>query len=231
MMRIAILDVADVDIPGLEGFASIAEMVTAWLAPHLPGAVFTSFNLAKGDALPELAAFDGYILPGSEAGVYDERPWMIPLRRFLESVRDAGKPLYGICFGHQLMADTFGGKAVKADKGFCHGSREFETAEGQSLQAHVSHQDQVIKVPPGATVTARSDYCPVGALAYDFPAMSTQFHPEYRPDFMAALADLLEGDLLEQEAAEESRQAVQQNPAAPDLHAQTVADFFRQHLA
>ena len=85
--------------------------------------------------------------------------------------------MFGICFGHQIMADIFGGKAAKSDKGFITGSRRFND-RGTNVNAYLAHQDQVTEVPPNAEVIASAAHCPVAALSYDFPALSVQFHPE-----------------------------------------------------
>ena len=56
----------------------------------------------------------GIIISGSDKGVYDDTPWMQPLARVgWATARAAGKPMFGVCFGHQIMADVFGGKAEK----------------------------------------------------------------------------------------------------------------------
>ena len=59
---------------------------------------------------------DAYVVTGSPAGVYDNLPWIEPLKRFLVEARER-TALVGICFGHQVMAEAFGGKVVKSDKG------------------------------------------------------------------------------------------------------------------
>jgi GMP synthase-like glutamine amidotransferase len=76
------------------------------------------------------------------------------------------------------MADTFGGKAEKTIGGNVVGVRQYDL-NGTKVDTHVWHQDQVTQVPPNAKVTGTADYCPVGALEYDFPAASVQFHPEH----------------------------------------------------
>ena len=51
---------------------------------------------------------------------------MSPLRKLLLETKKAGKPIYGICFWHQIMADTFGGKAEKLQIGNVVGVRQFD---------------------------------------------------------------------------------------------------------
>jgi GMP synthase-like glutamine amidotransferase len=59
---------------------------------------------------------------------------------------------------------------------------------GPAIAAAASHQDQVVDLPPGATVIAANAFTPHGMLAYgDQPAISIQLHPEFDPPFAQAL--------------------------------------------
>lgn len=226
-MNIAILDLC---LPHVD-FArhgSIADMTQNWIARHMPEATFRSIHIANGAHLPDADEYDGYILTGSELGVYDSAPWMAPLKTFLGELKAANTPVFGVCFGHQIMAEAFGGRAEKADKGFVVGARPFQTAAGE-IAAHAMHQDQVTAVPPGATVTVTAPYCPVAGLDYDFPARSIQFHPEYTRDFVAHAVDVFEGDMLSATEAAASR-ATFVTEVAPDLYGAEAADFFRAHI-
>ena len=105
--------------------------------------------------MPKLDSFDGLIVPGSEHGVYDNRPWMAPLRNLLLETKKAGKPIYGICFGHQMMAGTIGGKAEKSQIGNVVGMRQFDFYTKLS-NTYIWHKDQVTRVPSEAQVTAKA---------------------------------------------------------------------------
>ena len=187
-MRIAVLELTGHPLPLLEGLPRTSRQIIDWLKPHLPEAEFFVVDIVDGAACPAMGGFDGVIIGGSEYGVYDDLDWMQPLRRFLLDCKDAQKPMFGICFGHQIMADTFGGKAGKAEIGNVVGARLFGY-RGKQVQCHVWHQDQVHQIPPDARVTGSADHCPIGALEYDFAARSVQFHPEYKVEH---LRDLLE---------------------------------------
>ena len=57
-------------------------------------------------------------ITGSAAGVYDDFPWLDPLRDFIRRAYAAKTPMLGICFGHQIMADALGGDVRKSEKGW-----------------------------------------------------------------------------------------------------------------
>ena len=223
-MKIAVYDCVAGDAL-TEKYGSVGNSVIQWIKPHLPEATWIETHIANGAKMPDPSDVDGIIISGSEKGVYDDTPWMQPLRDNLETMRNHGIPIFGICFGHQIMADVFGGKAEKVDQGFITGARSFDMG-GHKIPAHVAHQDQVTRLPPGASVTASAPYCPAAALAYDFPAMSVQFHPEYSPDFTLDLIDMFGAELMTDDQIAAARQSVT-GDVPTDLYGQQVAEFFR----
>jgi len=153
---------------------------------------------------------------------------MAPLRDRLEDYREAGTPVIGICFGHQIMADVWGGKAEKADKCFITGAREFASEAGP-VSAFGAHQAQVTEVPPQAQVVAGSDYCPVAALSYDFPAFSVQFHPEYNRGFTEDLIDMFGDQLMNEDQIAEAKSTLDADVPEGLFGAQAAA-FFRGNI-
>ena len=227
-MKIAVLDLC-VWLPEYQWDQKrFGPLIADWAAQGLPEADIAVIDVGEGAALPAPGDFDGYILSGSEKGVYDDTPWMQPLRDWLVAARDAGKPLFGVCFGHQIMADVFGGKAEKVHAPEV-GVRAFEIG-GEVVTGHVWHQDQVTRVPPGATVIGKADYCPIAALAYDFPAMSVQFHPEYAPDYVSTFLRRSRGEVLSEAETDKAIAQFDASDVAGDLFAKQTGDFFRQAL-
>lgn len=225
-MKLAILDLC-VWLPEYQsGQPRFGEVVAAWVARAVPEAELTIIGVELGEPLPDMGAFDGYVLSGSDKGVYDEAPWMAPLRAFLLKARAARKPLLGICFGHQIMADVFGGKAEKIGPPEV-GVRRFELG-GKSAPAHVWHQDQVTQVPPGARITASAEYCPVAGLAYDFPALSVQFHPEYSSGYMSDFLRRSRGHILSDSDTDAALVQFDTSDVAADLFAAEAGAFLRQ---
>src|SRR5580704_14933586 len=176
---------------------------------------------------------DAYLVTGAAAGVYDPDPWIADLLAFLRAARGRAK-LVGFCFGHQAMAQAFGGNVIKSPKGWGVGLHTYSVeahrpwmAQAPAFSLSASHQDQVTELPPGATVIAGSDFCPMGTLAYDDGmAISCQLHPEFAPDFSIALIEGRRGKRIPDDQAARAIESLQ----APDDHAR-FADWIARFLA
>jgi GMP synthase-like glutamine amidotransferase len=157
-----------------------------------PGRDALVHDVTTGVMPASATACDAWMLTGSAAGVYDDLPWIAPLKDFLREARGRTK-LVGICFGHQIMAEAFGGRVVKSPKGWGIGLHRYEVREQAAWMEDAapvcvpaSHQDQVVELPPGARVTIASDFTPYAGLDYG-DAISFQCYPEFAPGFCVAL--------------------------------------------
>ncbi|HHJ4328281.1 TPA: type 1 glutamine amidotransferase, partial [Klebsiella pneumoniae] len=195
-------------------FGSYPQMIIDWLSPHFPEAEFTVISAVLGEPLPDASSFDGYILTGSKHSVYEEAQWIQAETRFLREARDAGKPIFGICFGHQLMADAFGGLTQKASQGWGVGAQHYQNHGDapDSGASFIFHQDQVTSVPDGARCIGGSAHCPNGILSYAFPALSVQYHPEFTREYVQCLANEFGGNLLPSSVAHHALASLEQLP-------------------
>lgn len=123
----------------------------------------------------------GIILAGSPASVYGKGAPHCDKKVF-----ELNKPLLGICYGFQLMADSFFGEVAKGKKReYGEATIKIETTnqlfEGTPTQQTVwmSHGDSVVKLPKNFSVIATSDNTPLAAAKHDtLPWYGVQFHPE-----------------------------------------------------
>ena len=155
----------------------------------------TVFDVQSGELPRSISACEAYVITGSNAGVYDRLPWINDLMAFLRNAR-GGSKLIGICFGHQAMAQAFGGSVIKSSKGWGIGLHRYELHAGPywmgddaAVAVPASHQDQVVASPSDARVIASSEFTPYAALDYG-DAISFQFHPEFSPAFATALIEV-----------------------------------------
>ncbi len=198
-MQLQIIETGEPPAPLKGQFGGYPAMIEQALAPLAPDFSFSTTPVFRGVPPPPLGAFDALIITGSPAGVYEGQDWIAPAEDFLRRAIAAGKPTVGICFGHQLLAQAFGGQVEKSDKGWGVGIHSYDlktsAAWTEPMQSRVScavsHQDQVIMPPKGATILGGCEFCPNGIIEYaQGPAISFQQHPEFSSEFATALLRL-----------------------------------------
>ncbi len=123
----------------------------------------------------------GIILSGGPASVYEDNSPSISKEIF-----ELGIPVLGICYGGQLIAQTFGGKVTRADNRE-YGRIKLQTSENAGLFKDIpqdslvwmSHTDYIEEKPQGFKITASSETCPICAMQNDEKKIyAVQFHPE-----------------------------------------------------
>ena len=206
-------------------------MVQDWL--DLPEAEYKSFAALDGQLPNSPRAADLWVITGSRFGVYDGDPWIAALEGFVRDCRDAGVPMVGICFGHQVIAQALGGDVGKSDKGWGLGvhdyvPRDWPAALGQApekiaIQAY--HQDQVFTPPQGAETIASSDFCEHAALWYPGFALTVQGHPEFGKPYTKALLESRRGTVLKPDEVD-----VAQGSMGKDVTRGDLARIVREHL-
>ncbi|MFC3285921.1 type 1 glutamine amidotransferase [Litchfieldella rifensis] len=214
-------------------YGSYPDMISRWLGPSLPEASFFLCSPVSGESLPSPDAYDGYILSGSRHSSYDELLWMQSMRSFLREVKDMDRPVFGICFGHQIMADAFGGLTQKAKNGWGIGVQKYFSSLSSdcfSTGTFVFHQDQVAILPPEAKVAGGSEHCPNGIIQYDFPALSVQFHPEFSRDYVKELVARYSGSTIPEATCRSAINSLHEIPVDGSPLATYVADFFRRWI-
>ncbi|KAB2329410.1 glutamine-hydrolyzing GMP synthase [Cytobacillus depressus] len=123
----------------------------------------------------------GIIFSGGPNSVYEEGAF-----RCDEAIFELGLPIFGICYGMQLMTMHFGGKVEKA-KNREYGKAELKIENQSKLFADLpsvqtvwmSHGDLVVEAPQGFTVDGVNPSCPIAAMSNEERRMyAVQFHPE-----------------------------------------------------
>ena len=191
-----------------------------------------TFDVPNGDYPDRPEACDAYIVTGASAGVYDGDAWIGVFLEFLRTAKGRAK-LVGICFGHQAMAQAFGGQVIQSPKGWGIGLHTYQVQNRRpwmdargAFSLSASHQDQVVRLPPGAQVIAGNSFCPNGMLAYDDEtSISLQLHPEFTPAFSTALITGRRGDRIPDDLAETAVESLK----TPDDH-QRIAAWIAEFL-
>lgn len=166
-MRILFVQHQDYCPPGLVG-ARLAEL----------GAT-VEVTWAGAARLPDPAGFDLVVPLGSSDSAADESvPYLRREWSLLERAVDAGTPVFGICFGAQLLCRVLGGRVRRMPDGPEMGWLRIETSApevvgpGPWLAWHFDGMD----LGPDTVEVARS---PRGCHAFVHgPHVGVQFHPE-----------------------------------------------------
>lgn len=136
----------------------------------------------SAERLREMAP-KGIVFSGGPSSVYAENaPQIDP------AVYDIGVPIFGICYGMQLMAHQLGGKVERAAKRE-YGKADVNFAEHSALTkgleskqtVWMSHGDHVVELPEGFVVDASTEHAPIAGFVNKERRMyGVQFHPEVR---------------------------------------------------
>ncbi|MFC6854570.1 gamma-glutamyl-gamma-aminobutyrate hydrolase family protein [Marivibrio halodurans] len=236
MMRIGILEAGRPAPALLETHGDYIAMFESLLAPAMPEAEFLGYAAIDGHLPRSLDEADGWLITGSAFGVYDRDPWIGALKKFAREAIDRGQPVFGICFGHQLVAEIMGGRAEKSDAGWGIGVHDYAVRAPADWMADapsrfgnlVSHQDQVTVPPPGAKLLAGSDFCPNAMLEILPNAATLQSHPEmpaaYCRDLYESRRERIGAATVDEALASLA------NPIDAALVAGWIGNFFRKNL-
>ena len=171
--------------------------VSDWFARRLPvGDQFelqtVSVNDVNDDLLARAREVAAVIISGSprDAWVDDSRNDRV--LDVIDLCRTAGKPLLGVCFGHQLLGRALGAPVGRQPAGYELGNVEVSlTDEGvkcplfaglpHQLDVLESHQDAVLELPRGARLLATGTHTAVQAFDFAGHLLAVQFHPEMDP--------------------------------------------------
>ena len=130
------------------------------------------------------ATIKGIILSGGPLNVYEINKY-----KFDKKITENGKPVLGICFGHQILSKINGGKVNQSKH------REFGLAKiykkkdspltknlfknKKTIKAWMSHADQISKLPKNFSVVASSQNSKFAIIENRFKKFyGVQFHPE-----------------------------------------------------
>jgi GMP synthase (glutamine-hydrolysing) len=196
--------------PSHQGYSNL-------LRELLPGAIVDTAH--PGDpaaALPDgqsLEGYDGIAITGSSLHIYDGGT---SVNRQIDLVRSAlatGTPLFGSCWGLQVITAAAGGVVRKnpngREIGFGRGIRLTEAGRKHPMyvgkldvfNAPTVHLDEVETLPPGATVLATNAVSSVQSIELrtnGSVAWGVQYHPEYPLREIAAIVRRIGARLIEE---------------------------------
>ncbi len=166
------------------------------VAAGLHGREVRHCDVIGGERLPaDASAYAGVLISGSGSMVTERLDWSERSAEWLREAAHAGTPMFGICYGHQLLAHALGGAVDYNPQGREMGTvpvRLHDAASADALFAglpatmHVqaTHRQSVLAAPTAATVLARSDKDACQAFRWGESVWGVQFHPEFSTALM-----------------------------------------------
>lgn len=175
------------------------ERLGNWLADA--GADLAVCRPATGDLPDNFDGVDGVVCMGGAMGAHDdaEHPWLASLRWLLAGAVTRRLPVLGICLGGQLLAAATGGAVRRAVDGPEAGTlliAKRDAAAYDPLFAPLPltpdviqfHQDEIHRLPPGATLLASSPRHANQAFRVGAAAYGLQCHIETSPSMVLSWA-------------------------------------------
>ena len=223
-MKIGILQTGHAPAEVLGTLGDYPDMFARLLSGR--GLDFETWAVVDNDFPPGADAADGWLVTGSKHGAYEDHPWIPPLEELLRAIAASSRPMIGICFGHQIIAQALGGRVEKFSGGWAIGPQAYDF-DGTALTLNAWHQDQVVEKPAAAQTIATNPFCRHAGLAYGDSILTVQPHPEFGADMVAALIRHRGPGLIDDAQLAQAEARLDTALDAPAF-ANRMADFFKR---
>ncbi|KGJ95680.1 glutamine amidotransferase-related protein [Thalassotalea sp. ND16A] len=164
---------------------------------YAPQVRLSVFDVTTGHYPDDIEHCDAYISSGSAASVYDDEIWIKTFEDYLKQLHLAKKTFIGICFGHQMMAQTLGTEVKLATNGWGVGVKQYQLVTKkhwmkpylETIDIVVSHRDQIDSLPANAQLLATTPHCQIAMYQIGDHFLGLQGHPEFSVEYAKALMD------------------------------------------
>ena len=236
MMKIGILLVGRASEDLVDEYGTYAEMLIALINTEEQVFEFKTFNILDDEFPKDHLECDGWIVTGSPHGVYEDHSWIPTVSQLINNIYEANLPIFGVCFGHQLIAQALGGHVEKSEKGWGLGLHTYQVNNkpdymsnlSEEVTLNICHQDQVLRPPQGATVYAKSEFCENAGFYIKDKVLTMQAHPEFLVDFTKALLTARRDVTIPKEFVDPALVGLKNNPDSVQSNqfAKTIRQFF-----
>jgi GMP synthase-like glutamine amidotransferase len=236
MMKIGILLVGRASEDLVDEYGTYAEMLIALINTEEQVFEFKTFNILDDEFPKDHLECDGWIVTGSPHGVYEDHSWIPTVSQLINNIYEANLPIFGVCFGHQLIAQALGGHVEKSEKGWGLGLHTYQVNNkpdymsnlSEEVTLNICHQDQVLRPPQGATIYAKSEFCENAGFYIKDKVLTMQAHPEFLVDFTKALLTARRDVTIPKEFVDPALVGLKNNPDSVQSNqfAKTIRKFF-----
>lgn len=167
-----------------------------WFMAGMEVSSLQQVEVFRNQPLPALEKTAGIVITGSASMVSHRQDWSEKTAQWLRQAVQAGLPVLGVCYGHQLLAHALGGKVGPNPNG-----RQIGTVATTMLpaaaedpllgdlpfhySAQTSHSESVLELPPNAQRLASSPLDNNFAIRFSENAWGVQYHPEFTAAVMS----------------------------------------------
>ena len=185
-IRIAILDCVPETYWGDDPGHTDSQKFVDLLQPFNEKASFDIYYATQNQFPGDLDAFDAMLVTGSPCSVHDQQDWIKRLMDLIRQADAAGKRIIASCFGHQLVAKTFGGEVGFNEHGWMIGNypisieTDYPWMQPVAAQTGLYHfnQERVTRLPASATAFAQCEAYADFAYTLGDNILCFQGHPE-----------------------------------------------------
>ncbi|KDQ10636.1 hypothetical protein BOTBODRAFT_190300 [Botryobasidium botryosum FD-172 SS1] len=204
-----------------QDYPELYRKLLASVFPASPSLSFAmdSYDVAKMVYPPEESldegGYDGVLISGSGKSAYAPLPWIPPLLAFVSDLvsKHPAIKLFGVCFGHQIVARALGGECVGNERGWELGVTDVALTEigktifeRETLRIQQVHSDHVPSVPPSCLLLGSTSTSPVQGMVRfttppthdsstfahtDIHILTVQGHPEFHASIVPKIIDYL----------------------------------------
>ncbi len=186
-------------VPASKGYSDLLRELLPGTAVDICYPADLAAHLPEGESL---AGYDGIAITGSSLHIYNMEASVTRQIDLVRAALASGTPVFGSCWGLQVIAVAAGGVVRRNPKGreigFGRGIRLTEAGRKHPMyvgkldvfNAPTVHLDEVEVLPPGATVLATNAVSAVQSVeikAAGSVAWGVQYHPEYPLRELAAI--------------------------------------------
>jgi GMP synthase-like glutamine amidotransferase len=173
----------------------VPDIFHRFFSKYEPQIHFELYDATMGELPDENVKTGGFLFSGSAHSAYENEKWILQTKSFIRKLYRKRRKMVGICFGHQIIAESLGGIVNRSPKGWGIGVQSVAITKQMNwmipavteCNVLVSYQDQVETLPPEAINLGSNSHCRHFMYAIDNFVLSIQGHPEAEIEFAAAL--------------------------------------------